>query len=260
MNAAAASTRSAPRPPAAVPPAGAPPRLRQPAHAPELLLAVVGAHLSGLPLNGQLIERGARLVEATRTAPLYRLFALPGTTPAKPGLVRVAAGAAGSAITLELWAMPQAQLGSFLALIPAPLGLGSLTLADGRQVHGFLCEAHAVAGAHDISALGGWRAYLAALADGTLPSPPPGSGPVPGLEPGPGPAVPAAEVGIDPALAAYVDAAAARIGLPLQPAHRPGVVQYVGLAAGLAELVMGCPLGPHDDPAESFVPVSPDIA
>jgi len=132
-----------------------------PRHAPLLPIAVVGAHLSGLPLNGQLIERGATLLEATTTAPRYRLHALPGTVPPKPGLVRDEA--AGHAIALEVWAMPQSAVGSFLALIPAPLGLGSIELADGRRVHGFLCEAHAVAEAPDVSGFGGWRAYLASL-------------------------------------------------------------------------------------------------
>jgi allophanate hydrolase len=129
--------------------------------APTLTLAVVGAHLSGLPLNGQLLERGATLREATRTAPKYRLYALPDTRPPKPGLQRCAEG--GSAIEVELWDMPLAQAGSFLALVPAPLCLGSLELADGRVVHGFLCEAHALAKARDISHFGGWRAYLASL-------------------------------------------------------------------------------------------------
>jgi allophanate hydrolase len=128
---------------------------------PSLPIAVVGAHLSGLPLNGQLVERGAVLRESTRTAPAYRLLALPDTRPPKPGLLRVADG--GAAIELEVWDMPQSQLGSFLALIPPPLGLGSVQLVDGRYVHGFLCEAHALAGARDISAFGGWRAYLASL-------------------------------------------------------------------------------------------------
>ncbi len=137
------------------------PGLPAPAAAPLLPLAVVGAHLSGLPLNGQLTERGAVLLEATTTSPHYRLFALPGTTPPKPGLLRVAEG--GAAIALEVWAMPQAAVGSFLALVPPPLGLGSVQLADGRHVHGFLCEAHALAGAQDITATGGWRAYLASL-------------------------------------------------------------------------------------------------
>ena len=137
------------------------PPMRWPATEPTIPIAVVGAHLSGLPLNGQLVERGAHLVQATRTAPLYRLYALPGTTPPKPGLQRVAEG--GCAIEVEVWAMPQAAVGSFLALIPAPLGLGSLQLADGTPVHGFLCEAHALAQADDITAHGGWRAYLASL-------------------------------------------------------------------------------------------------
>jgi len=135
--------------------------LRQPATAPMLPIAVVGAHLSGLPLNGQLLDRGATLIEATRTAPQYRLYALPGTTPPKPGLLRVDEG--GGAIDVEIWAVPQAAVGSFLALIPPPLGLGSVMLADGRHVHGFLCEAHALTGARDITDLGGWRAYLRSL-------------------------------------------------------------------------------------------------
>ncbi|MBL8306487.1 MAG: allophanate hydrolase [Rubrivivax sp.] len=137
------------------------PWLKPPATMPMLPLAVVGAHLSGLPLNGQLTERGAVLLESTSTAPHYRFFALPGTVPPKPGLLRVAEG--GGAIALEVWAVPQAAIGSFLALIPPPLGLGSVQLADGRHVHGFLCEPHALQGAQDITALGGWRAYLASL-------------------------------------------------------------------------------------------------
>ncbi|MBL8329296.1 MAG: allophanate hydrolase [Rubrivivax sp.] len=137
------------------------PSLPWPQSRPTLPLAVVGAHLSGLPLNGQLLERGATLRESTSTAPVYRLFALPGTRPPKPGLQRVREG--GQAIALEVWDMPQAALGSFLALIPSPLGLGTIELADGRQVHGFLCEAHALEGAADISHFGGWRRYLQSL-------------------------------------------------------------------------------------------------
>jgi allophanate hydrolase len=132
-----------------------------PQHEPVLPIAVVGAHLSGLPLNGQLLERGAVLLEATTTAPRYRLHALPGTVPPKPGLVRDPAH--GHSIALEVWAMPQRAVGSFLALIPSPLGLGSVELADGRYVHGFVCEAHAVADAPDVSRFGGWRAYLASI-------------------------------------------------------------------------------------------------
>jgi allophanate hydrolase len=133
-----------------------------PATAATLPIAVVGAHLAGLPLNGQLTERGATLREATTTAPHYRLFALPNTAPPKPGLLRVADG--GAAIAVEIWDLPIAAVGSFLALIPPPLGLGSLELADGRHVHGFVCEAHALAGARDVTAFGGWRAFLAAAA------------------------------------------------------------------------------------------------
>ena len=127
-----------------------------------LPLAVVGAHLSGLPLNGQLVERGATLVEQTRTAPRYRLYALPATVPPKPGMVRDEA--AGRSIDVEVWALPLREVGGFLASIAPPLGLGSVELEDGRFVHGFLCEAYAVANARDVSAFGGWRAFLASAA------------------------------------------------------------------------------------------------
>ncbi len=136
-------------------------RLRTPEALAGMPIAVVGAHLSGMPLNYQLTERGARLLETARTGAHYRLYALPGTVPPKPGLVRTREG--GSAIELEIWEMPLREVGSFLALIPPPLGLGSVELADGRQVHGFLCEAHALEGAADVSRYGGWRAYLTAL-------------------------------------------------------------------------------------------------
>jgi allophanate hydrolase len=134
---------------------------RPPAASRTLALAVVGAHLSGLPLNGQLIERGAQLRTAATTAAQYRLFALPGTVPPKPGLLRVSSG--GAAIAVEVWDVPLEHVGSFLAMIPAPLGLGSLTLADGSSVHGFICESQALEGAQDITSFGGWRAYLASL-------------------------------------------------------------------------------------------------
>ncbi|XAH24096.1 allophanate hydrolase [Xylophilus sp. GW821-FHT01B05] len=134
----------------------------QPTAATHLPLVVVGAHLSGLPLNHQLTERGARLAEATHTAAHYRLHALPGTVPPKPGLQRVAEG--GAAIAVEVWQVPLAAVGSFLALVPQPLGLGSVELADGRWAHGFICEGHALQGALDVTAYGGWRAYVAAQA------------------------------------------------------------------------------------------------
>jgi allophanate hydrolase len=133
------------------------------ASAPMVRVAVVGAHLSGMPLNAQLTERHATLLEQAETAADYRLYALPGTTPPKPGMVRVAPGT-GTRIALEVWCMPLEHYGSFVTLIPAPLGIGTLTLADGSSVQGFVCEALAVAGAEDISHHGGWRAYMAARA------------------------------------------------------------------------------------------------
>jgi allophanate hydrolase len=129
---------------------------------PTLLLAVVGAHLQGLPLHGQLQERGARLQARTQTAPRYRLHALPGSVPPKPGLARAPDGDAGHALAVEVYELPQAAVGSLLALIPPPLGLGNVELADGRWVKGFICEGAALQGAPDISHHGGWRAFLAA--------------------------------------------------------------------------------------------------
>ncbi|MCS4510747.1 allophanate hydrolase [Xylophilus ampelinus] len=153
-------------------PAPVPVAALQPTPATHLALAVVGAHLSGLPLNGQLSSRGARLQETTVTTARYRLHALPGTVPPKPGLRRLADGeAGGTAIALEVWQVPLAQVGSFLALVPAPLALGSVELADGRWVHGFVCEGHALQGAEDVSAHGGWRAYVAARAAAVAPIP-----------------------------------------------------------------------------------------
>jgi allophanate hydrolase len=134
-----------------------------PASAPTLPLAVVGAHLQGMPLHGQLVERGCRLIARTTTAPAYRLFALPGTVPPKPGLARATpdGSPAGVAIEVEVYEMPLDAVGSFLALIPSPLGLGTVELADGRWVKGFICEPVGLAGATDISHHGGWRAYMA---------------------------------------------------------------------------------------------------
>ena len=126
-------------------------------------LAVVGAHLSGMPLNTQLAERGSRLLCACRTQAHYRLFALAETTPPKPGLLRVDK-TQGHAIEVEVWQMPVQAYGSFVALIPAPLGIGTLTLESGEQVQGFLCEHHALKDAQDISHFGGWRAYVRSLA------------------------------------------------------------------------------------------------
>ena len=130
---------------------------------PTVRLAVVGAHLEGQPLSWQLLERGARKIASCDTSACYRLYALPGTTPPKPGLIRTAAGQ-GCAIAVELWELPLRRFGEFVADVPAPLAIGSLELDDGSWVKGFVCESSAVAAATDISHFGGWRAYLASLA------------------------------------------------------------------------------------------------
>jgi allophanate hydrolase len=140
-------------------------RIHAPASSSTVRVAVVGAHLSGMPLNGQLTERGARLVRTARTAPNYRLYALADQVPHKPGLVRVADGH-GSCIELEIWELPTRDYGTFVAGIPGPLGIGTLELENGERLQGFLCESHAVQDKTDISAYGGWRSYVAALARG----------------------------------------------------------------------------------------------
>jgi len=125
----------------------------------DLAIAVVGAHLSGMALNGELRVLGARLLQSAVTAPDYRLYALP-TTPPKPGMLRVDPGK-GAAIELEIWALSAAAFGQFVAAVPLPLSIGTIRLADGRSVKGFIVEAAGVEGARDISAYGGWRAYMA---------------------------------------------------------------------------------------------------
>jgi allophanate hydrolase len=139
---------------ASLPPAEADP---PPTSFPYLPIAVFGAHLSGMPLNGELLGLGARLRQATRTASEYRLYAL--RDGKRPGLVRCPGR--GAAIELELWDVPTVSVGAFLSGIAPPLGLGTVALADGSVATGFLCEAHAVDGARDISAFGGWRAWRA---------------------------------------------------------------------------------------------------
>ncbi len=123
-------------------------------------VAVCGAHLSGLPLNGQLTQRGARLLAAVKSAPEYRFYALAGGPVKRPGMVRVAEG--GAAIDMEVWEVPAEHFGSFVDGIPAPLGIGKVRLADGSWVSGFVCESAGLEGATDITHLGSWRAWLAA--------------------------------------------------------------------------------------------------
>jgi allophanate hydrolase len=115
-----------------------------------------------MPLNGELKSFGARYLERTTTAASYRLFALADCAPPKPGLIRVGA-ADGAAIEVEIWALPAEKFGRFVAAVPPPLSIGTLDVADGRKVKGFLVEAEATRGARDISAFGGWRAFLGQL-------------------------------------------------------------------------------------------------
>jgi allophanate hydrolase len=130
-----------------------------PARPAAIPLAVAGAHLSGQPLNWQLTSRKARLAETVRSAPGYSLYALAGTVPAKPGLIYDGAGR--GLIELEIWELEPEGFGSLVAEIPPPLGIGTVALEDGRKVKGFLCEAHAVVAAENITAFGGWRNWLA---------------------------------------------------------------------------------------------------
>ncbi len=146
--------RGLPQPPLAALPAGV--------RGDEIPIAVVGAHLSGMALNGELKTLGGRLLEAARTAPDYKLYAL-DTTPPKPGMLRVERGT-GSAIELEVWALPAAAFGNFVAAVPPPLSIGTIRLADGRAVKGFIVEAADVNGAREISTFGGWRAFMAEAA------------------------------------------------------------------------------------------------
>ena len=126
----------------------------------EVAVAVVGAHLSGLPLNDELRSLGARLLETAMTAPDYRLYTLADTRPPKPGMLRVAAGE-GAALALEVWALRADAFGRFVAAVPPPLSIGTVRLADGRTVKGFLVEPAAIAGARDITSFGGWRNFVA---------------------------------------------------------------------------------------------------
>ncbi|MNP12451.1 Allophanate hydrolase [compost metagenome] len=141
-----ATGRAMPVPEADVQPAGS------------VRVAVVGAHLTGMPLNFQLTTRDAVFVEKTLTASAYRLYALANSVPPKPGLARAEDG---SQIIVELWDIPLARFGEFVAEIPPPLGIGNLQLADGRWVKGFICEPYALQGARDITEFGGWRAFVA---------------------------------------------------------------------------------------------------
>ena len=135
------------------------PELDKAARPVSVQLAVVGAHLSGMPLNWQLSSHNARLVRAARTAPAYRLYAMAEQSPPKPALAHVGAG--GSCIELEVYELDVAAFGSFVAEVPAPLAIGTVSLEDGSDVRGFVAEPRALTGALDITTHGGWRRYLA---------------------------------------------------------------------------------------------------
>lgn len=125
----------------------------------EIAVALVGAHMRGLPLNHEVTRLGGRFLFEGTTAPEYRFYALAGGPPKRPGLVRTEQGAS---IALEVWALPLSRFGEFMAGIPSPLGIGTVKLSTGETVKGFLCESAGLTGAQDITALGGWRHYLAA--------------------------------------------------------------------------------------------------
>jgi allophanate hydrolase len=140
--------QAAPLPPPDLPPA-------------RMSVAVVGAHLTGMPLNHQLVDLEGRLERATRTSPDYRLHALAGTSPPKPGLRRVEEG--GVAIEVEVWSLAPQAFALFVAQIPRPLAMGRITLEDGTEVAGFVCEPEGFAGSADVSEWGGWKAYVESL-------------------------------------------------------------------------------------------------
>jgi allophanate hydrolase len=127
----------------------------------EIQLAVAGAHLTGQPMNFQLTQRGARLLKTARTAAEYKLYALDGTVPPKPGVV-LTPGFSGPGIEVEIWALSSEAFGSFVSEVPQPMTIGTATLSDGSKVKSFLCEPFALDNARDITRFGGWRAYLAA--------------------------------------------------------------------------------------------------
>lgn len=135
-------------------------RLTPTADESEIELAAVGAHMSGLPLNHELTRLGGRFLRKSKTEAAYRLYALAGGPPARPGMIR---DPSGGQIELEIWALPKVGFGAFMSAIPAPLGIGTITLEGGGQVKSFLCEPSGLEGAKDISGFGGWRAYLRSL-------------------------------------------------------------------------------------------------
>ena len=176
-------------------------------------IVLVGAHMTGLPLNGDIVALGGQFLRQAQTRPCYRLYALPGGPPQRPGLLRVPSG---GAIAVEVWALPSERIGALLASIPAPLGLGTVLLADGTSPKGFLVEAEGIRGAADITHFGGWRAFLATSAGAARE-------------------------------AASVDAACALFDIPMRPEWRDAALANFGTIATAARAIAAFPL---DDEAE----------
>jgi allophanate hydrolase len=147
--------------------ADCPPPNTAPAQPAGIRVAVVGGHMEGLPLNRELLDLGARKLAATRTEPLYRLYALPGLNPPRPGLLRVPDGE-GHAIEAEVWELPTNRFGEFVIGIQSPLGIGTVMIQRFGPVKGFLCEAQGTVNAEDISHYGGWRSFAAERLRGTI--------------------------------------------------------------------------------------------
>ena len=121
-------------------------------------VAVCGAHMSGLPLNHQLLNLGGELISRTKTAPHYKLFKLYRFEPPRPGMIRTQSD--GASIEVEIWRLPIEHYGKFVTMVPSPLCIGTLEMTDGSMVQGFICESYATSDAEDISTLGSWRSYL----------------------------------------------------------------------------------------------------
>lgn len=124
-------------------------------------IAVAGLHLSGQPLNYQLLSLGGRLKKTCKTAPQYKMYLIKDEKGMKPGLVRLPNGQPGNEFELEIWELPVQEVGKFIAMIPAPLGIGTLSLENGESVKGFICEPLVIEESEDISGYSGWRAFIA---------------------------------------------------------------------------------------------------
>lgn len=212
----------------------------EPGLEPGLEIVLVGAHMAGLPLNAEITGLGGIFARAVSTAPCYRLYALPGGPPVHPGLLRVPDGE-GAVIAVEVWTVPATRIGALLAVIPAPLGLGTLVLADGTTPKGFLAEAEGLRGAQDISRFGGWRAFLDA-------------GQAAPASREPGAAMTAPDTASTPSAASPVDVAAALFGVTMQPDWRAAALASFATLEAAATLLAGFALADEAEPGPVFVP------